>query len=166
MAEPRKPAFPDPPDDEDIIQRRTFRDYYIILRERLWIALPLALLVSISLGYMKARATPMYSASATMEFIKPDTVVTTTGVVDASVRSDSDLFTYLEKLNNSSDLRERVLESITPDEAKFLLKPALKGLKPGDPPPALNGGMLGSISCSQKGKSYIIQLTVNHTDPD
>ncbi len=33
--------------DDDAVERRTLRDYYIILRERLWIALPLALLFSI-----------------------------------------------------------------------------------------------------------------------
>ena len=35
--------------DEEIIERRTLRDYYIILRERLWIALPLALPAAVNL---------------------------------------------------------------------------------------------------------------------
>ncbi len=39
------PASPSHADrDDELVQRRSFRDYYIILRERIWIALPLALL--------------------------------------------------------------------------------------------------------------------------
>ena len=55
MAEPpAKPsstssAFGDK--EENAIERRSLRDYYVILRERVWIALPLALLVSIGMGY-------------------------------------------------------------------------------------------------------------------
>ncbi|MCR6657219.1 MAG: polysaccharide biosynthesis tyrosine autokinase [Opitutus sp.] len=58
-------------DDDSLVERRTLRDYYIILRERLWIALPLALLVAVPLGYFKARETPMYLSTATMQFEKP-----------------------------------------------------------------------------------------------
>ena len=36
---------------EDAVERRTFRDYLIILRERSWIALPLALFVSLGHAY-------------------------------------------------------------------------------------------------------------------
>src|SRR5580704_893078 len=96
-------------EDEEVVQRRTFRDYYIIVRERVWVALPLALLVSISLGYTQARQTPMYSATATMQFEKPETIVTTQGVVDPSIRGDVDLNTYLQLLTGSSQLRQRVV---------------------------------------------------------
>jgi len=78
------------------VERRSLRDYYIILRERLWIALPLALLVSLSYGLFtwprKRRcipARPRCSSSA------PDRIVTNDVVVDSSVRSDIDLNTYL-----------------------------------------------------------------------
>ncbi len=162
---PRKPVPPPSLDDDDVVQRRTFRDYYIILRERVWIALPLGLLVSISLGYYKARETPMYVASATLQFEKPETVVTSQGVVDPTVRSDADLSTYLQLLNNSSTLRERVIESLTPEEQQKLIRPALKKLKPGEPPPS-PGSMLGNVSCQQNGKSYIISVTVSHPDPE
>ena len=41
--------------DDDVVEHRSLRDYYIILRERLWIALPLALLASVGYGYCKMR---------------------------------------------------------------------------------------------------------------
>ena len=47
--------------DDDVIERRTLRYYYIILRERLWIALPLALIISIGYGYWRMRERPMVS---------------------------------------------------------------------------------------------------------
>ena len=61
--------------DHQVNERRSLRDYYIIVRERLWVALPVALLVALSFGYYKAQETPMYSATATMLFERPERVV-------------------------------------------------------------------------------------------
>ena len=61
--------------EEHVVERRTLRDYYIILRERLWIALPIALLVALSVGYYKAQETPMFRATATMQFERPEKVL-------------------------------------------------------------------------------------------
>ena len=72
--------------DDDALERRTLRDYYIIMRERFWIALPLALLVSIGYGYNKMQGIPMYFARATMQFEKPDTVVQLQVVTSPCVR--------------------------------------------------------------------------------
>ena len=58
--------------DNQVVERRSLRDYYIIIRERLWIALPVALLVALSVGYYQAQETPMYSSTATMQFERPD----------------------------------------------------------------------------------------------
>ena len=55
--------------DNQVVERRSLRDYYVILRERLWIALPVALLVSLSTGYYKAQETEMYASTATMHAI-------------------------------------------------------------------------------------------------
>ena len=84
MAETTPKAKPAPAlhTGEDVVERRTLRDYFIILRERSWIALPLALLISIGYGYRQMQATPLFSARATMQFEKPDTVVAIQGVVD------------------------------------------------------------------------------------
>ena len=70
--------------DDHIVERRSLRDYYIILRERLWIALPLALLVSVSIGYYQSKEVPMYRTSATMQFVtKKSTVVNTSAILRA-----------------------------------------------------------------------------------
>jgi uncharacterized protein involved in exopolysaccharide biosynthesis len=120
MAEASKNIQPPSPQpiEEDAVERRTLRDYYIILRERLWIALPLALIVSIGMGYYQSREVPMYAAAATMQFEKADNVVNTPGVSDPTVRSDIDLNTYISVFN-SQRLRTRVAESFTPEEIKI-----------------------------------------------
>ena len=94
--------------DNQVIERRSLRDYYVILRERLWIALPVALLVALSWGYYQAQETPMYSSMATMQFERAERIVQNEQVVDTSVRSDIDLNTYLQILN-SGRLRTNIL---------------------------------------------------------
>src|SRR5882672_684321 len=86
--------------DNQVVERRSLRDYYVILRERLWIALPVALLVGLSWGYYQAQELPMYSSTATMQFERAERVVLNEQVVDTSVRSDIDLNTYLQILNS------------------------------------------------------------------
>ncbi len=149
--------------DDVVAERRTLRDYYIIMRERLWIALPLALLVAIGFGYYQARKTPLYSATAKMQFEKPDTVVTTQGIVDSSVRSDLDMNTYIQILD-SNRLRARVLASFTPDEQKILTRAALKKLLPGQPEPTAPD--LGSVRCEPIHGTYLIDITDVNEDPD
>lgn len=150
--------------DEPLNERRTIRDYYIILRERLWIALPLALLVSIGLGYYRARAEPLYQATATMRFEKPERVVIGPQVVDAGLAGEADLNTRLQEMG-SREMRNRVLHSLTSDEIRILQRPFLKDLQPGQepPPPA---AALGSPNIQNIRASYLISISVTHRDPE
>lgn len=162
---PSKP--PHPPAtarDDDAVERRTLRDYYIILRERLWIALPLALLISIGYGYKQMQVTPMYSARATMQFEKPETVVNIQGVSDSSVRSDVDLNTNIQLLSSNS-LAAKVRESFTPEEQMILKRAALKNLPPGTDPASV-GVDMGSMTPSPSRASFIISINVTHPDPE
>jgi capsular exopolysaccharide synthesis family protein len=165
MAEaPHKPTAPAAHQEDDVVERRTLRDYYIILRERLWIALPLALLISIGYGYRQMQGTPMYSARATMQFEKPDTVVPIQGVVDTTVRSDIDLNTHLEVLR-SGMLAAQVRASFTPEEQLILKRPALKRSPPGTDPSSV-GIDLGSMNPEPSRASFIIGIRVTHQDPE
>jgi len=151
-------------EDEDVVQRRSMRDYYIILRERLWIALPLALIVAIGYGYWKSREVPMYSASATLQFEKPETIVTTQGIIDPTVHSRADIYTYIQLLH-SGQLFNKVVASFTPDQQKIILRPALKKLPPGQPPPSV-GSMMGSLDADEVGETFLIRISVTHQDPE
>jgi hypothetical protein len=119
-------------------ERRTLRDYYIILRERVWISLPIAAVVALGFFYMQARKTPIYEAVATLQFEKPETVVTSQGVTDPSVRSDMDLNTYIHDIN-SNKVRSDVVQSFTPAERAILARAAMKRLPPGSDAPADRG---------------------------
>lgn len=158
-------AAPGSPDErnEHAVERRTLRDYYVIIRERLWIALPLALLVALPLGYFQMQETPMYESRATMQFERPEKIVMVDQVMDQTPRSDIDINTYLQRLNSAS-LRVKVIESFTPDEIKLLQRPYLKEQSGAGPPaPA---GALGSISADSVRGSLIIAITARHPDPE
>jgi succinoglycan biosynthesis transport protein ExoP len=150
--------------EDNLVERRTLRDYYIILRERLWIALPVALLVAVSVGYYQAQETPLYFASATMQFERPERVVLNQEVVDTSVRSEIDLNTYI-RLLDTAKIRSMVVESLTPDDIRKLQRPYLKELPPGGTPPP-PGACLGSLSVQSLRNSFIIQVNVTNRDPE
>ncbi len=155
----------DPSADEPISERRTLRDYAIILRERFWIALPLALIVAVGLGYVKARQVPLYQSTATMRFEKPPVVLSGgSRVTDESVGGFVDLNTYLQELG-SATLRDRVINSLTPEEARILQRPYLKDLQPGQEPPPV-GAALGQLNVGDVRDSYIIRISVTHRDPE
>ncbi len=150
--------------DSQVVERRSLRDYYIILRERLWIALPVALLVALSMGYYKAQETPIYTATATMQFERPERVVVSEQVVDTAVRSDIDLNTYIQILR-SGRLRAMVAQSLTPDEIKILQRPYLKDLAPGTSPPPV-GALLGSMEPLSIRNSFLLNITATNRDPE
>jgi polysaccharide biosynthesis transport protein len=150
--------------DQGAVERRTLRDYFIILRERLWIALPAALLVSLALGYYQARETPMYSSTATMQFERPERVVISEQVVDSSIRSDADLGNYLQILN-SARLQSMVAQSLTADEVRTLQRPYLKNLAPGTSLPT-GTALLGRTVIEAVRNSFLIKVTVQNRDSE
>ncbi|OIR03700.1 tyrosine-protein kinase CpsD [mine drainage metagenome] len=162
------PKPPPPPaaarEEDEIVERRTLRDYYIILRERFWIAFPLALLVSLGVGYYQSRQTPMYMSTATMQFEKPDRIVTTEGVTNPAVQSEIDINTNIEILK-SDRLRERVIHSLTPEEVKILQRPYLKDLPPGASPPSAAAAM-PNVDVSAVRNSLLIRITTTDRDPE
>jgi len=168
MADPTPTKLPKQPgyayDDDTVVERRTLRDYYIILRERVWVALPIAVVIGVGFFYMQARKVPVYEAVASLQFEKPDTVVTTQGVTDPSVRSDMDLNTYIRDID-SNRLRSSVIDSFTPEERALLQRAALKRMKPGEPPPPVPA-LLGTIDAEPVRNSYNITISVRHPDPE
>lgn len=149
--------------DDNIVERRSLRDYYIILRERVWIALPLALLVSVSIGYYQSREIPMYSATATMQFVtKAQKVVNQVGTGDTSVSSDVDFNNYLSLLRGGQ-IRQKVVASFAGDNLRILQRPYLKDLAPGQAPPGADQVTTSWDVTPLKGSTYIA-ITVRHRD--
>jgi capsular exopolysaccharide synthesis family protein len=165
-APPSKSTKLPPPggDYEIAVEGRTLRDYYIILREHVWISLPVALVAALGYFLVHAHKTPIYEAVASLQFEKPETVVTSQGVVDPSVRSELDLNTYIHDIE-SNRLRASVIDSFTPTERSILERAALRKLKPGEAPPQI-GAVLGSLHAEPVRNSYLITITVDHEDPE
>ncbi len=146
-----------------VSERRTLRDYYIILRERLWIALPVAVIVALGFGYVKSTETKMFASTATMQFERPERVVLNEQVVDTSIRHDVDLNTYLQILT-SGKLRHMVAQSLTAEEVRILQRPYLGELAPGENPPPV-GQLLGNMSPQSIRNSFLIHISVTNRDP-
>lgn len=170
MAETTPPIPPTPPsslplrDEEEATEKRTLRDYVIIVRERFWLAFPLALLLAVSLGYYKSREIPLYQSRATMQFEKPDKIVPLQGVTSPEVTSETDINTYIEVLR-SGRLRTRVIQSFTPEELQLLKAPFVKARPPGSPPPGIEEAM-SVPDVEAVRNSYLISISVTHRDPD
>jgi capsular exopolysaccharide synthesis family protein len=152
------------PDADAAIERRTLRDYYVIVREHVWISLPVALVVALGYFYSQARKTPVYQAVASLQFEKPETVALGQAVVDPSVRSDMDLNTYIHDIN-SNRLRASVVQSFTQPERLILQRAAMKRLPPNSPPPPV-GALIGTVDAEPVRSSYLITITVYHEDPE
>ena len=162
---PLPPGVKTPGKDDEIIERRTLRDYYIILRERLWIALPLALTVALGLIYYQSRETPMYRSLATMHFDKSEVVLNQNSkVYNPDVENEVMLNTYITMIR-SDTLKNQVRASLSPEDQKVLLKPFLKDLPPGATPPSVDIAM-ASPFVQQARNNFIIEISVAHRDPD
>ena len=147
--------------DDEVIETRSLRDYYIILRERLWIALPLALTVAIGLAYWQSRETPQYRSAATLRFEKPPSITPFKSVGEPVVQTDAEINTYI-KIISSDAMRNLVVASLSPDEVKVLQRPYLA---PGVPPPAA-ASVMGALSVQSSHTNYIIEISVTHRDPE
>ena len=89
-------------DDDTIVERRTLRDYYIIMRERVWVALPIALVVSLAFFAWQKHKTPIYQAVATYGFMQepnvPDVLRHAMSLLRLSVNPDETTY-YLGREN-------------------------------------------------------------------
>lgn len=160
MADPsqQSPApTPGFPRYDSPLERRTLRDYYIIIREHLWLALFVGLLVSVSIGYYLARRPAVYAATAQLEFRRPERVVTTELVTDTAVRSDADVHTYMQMLGTGR-VRDRVLKSLTPEEVRLLQQPYLATLGPGVLPPGPET-LISDVSIDPVRNSLLFNVT-------
>jgi capsular exopolysaccharide synthesis family protein len=103
--------------------QRTFQDYLLILRERIWYIVVVFLVVfSSSLVYTLSE-TKIYQSAATVQIFRRDaTVMQVQQVVDTDVRSAEDLNTQI-KVIESATIVQKVAERITGDDLRAFLAP-------------------------------------------
>ena len=146
------------------LERRTLRDYYVIVREHLWLALAVALLVTAPLAFQSARQPRIYASTATLQFQRPERVVTSDPIADTSIRTDAELKTYLLLLE-STKLRMRLVESFSAAEVTLLQKPYLANLGPGVQPPA-PGALISDVTIDWVRNSLIVTITARARSPE
>lgn len=146
------------------LERRTLRDYYVMIREHLWLALGVGLLISLCTGYYLARQPAVYAATAQLEFRRPERVVTSESVTDSSIRTDADVRTYMQMIGTGR-VRERVLKSFTPAEIALLQKPFLANLGPGVLPPGPES-LIGDLAVEPEKNSLLFNVTARARSAD
>ena len=103
--------------------QRTFQDYLLILRERIWYIVVVFLVVfSSSLVYTLSE-TRIYQSVATVQIFRRDpTILQVQQMMDNDIRSAEDLNTQI-KIIESSTLVKRVAERIRGDDLRAFLAP-------------------------------------------
>ena len=103
--------------------QRSFQDYLLILRERIWYVVVVFLVVfSSSLVYTLSQ-TKVYRSSATVQIFRRDpNVIQMQQVMDNDIRSAEDLNTQIKVLESASIIR-KVAERISGDDLRAFLAP-------------------------------------------
>ena len=113
--------------DSDGTAHRSFQDYLLILRERIWYIIVVFLVVLSSAIVYTSSATPIYESTATVQLLRDDpTVMQVQAVVDNEIRGAEDLNTQV-KLLESANLIEKVAERLTGDDLRQFLAPYQSG---------------------------------------
>ena len=109
--------------DEGGSAQRTFQDYLLILRERIWYIVVVFLVVFSSSLVFTLSETRIYQSSATVQIFRRDpTVMMVQQVMDNDIRSAEDLNTQIKVLE-SSTIIQRVADRITGDDRRDFLAP-------------------------------------------
>lgn len=102
---------------------RTFQDYVLILRERIWYVVVVFLVVASSALVYTLSQPKIYQAAATVQILRSDPMVMQVQqVVDTNIRSTEDLNTQI-KVMESMTIIQKVAERITGDDLRDFLAP-------------------------------------------
>ncbi len=146
----------------DAIAQRTFRDYLLILRERIWYIITVFLVVFSSTVVYTLSRTKLYESSASIQILRHDPVVLQVqGVQDNEVRTAEDLNTQIKVLESTA-IVEKVAEHFTGDElARFTAPYQQKN--------GLPVSILRILDTNRKivpfRLSLVIQILYTHPDP-
>jgi len=147
---------------ENAVQRG-FRDYALILRERIWYIIVVFLVVFSSALVYTFSQTKIYQSSASVQIFRSDPTVMTNikAVVDNDVRGAEDLNTIIGVLQSASII-QKVAQRITGDDLRQFMAPYQTGAG-GDPVTPLD--VLGQNRIiSPQRQSLIINIGYRHPD--
>jgi succinoglycan biosynthesis transport protein ExoP len=103
--------------------QRSFQDYLLILRERIWYIVVVFLVIFSSALVYTLSQTKIYQSSTTVQIFRRDpTVMQVQAVTDNEIRSAEDLNTQV-KIMESSAIIQKVAERLTGDELRQFMEP-------------------------------------------
>lgn len=116
--------------------QRTFQDYILILRERVWyILLVFVLVFSAALLYTFTR-TPLFQSTASVQIFRRESVVMQVqGVMDTEIRSAEDLNTQVKVLESFA-IVQRVADRLSGEDLRLFLAPYVEADGTGPTSPA------------------------------
>jgi capsular exopolysaccharide synthesis family protein len=148
---------------QDEAPHREFRDYLLILRERMWYVIVVSLVVFTATVVLTFSKTKQYTATATIEIMRRDAVVMKVEEVrENDLRGPEDLNTQV-KLLESTSICDRVAERLVGAEAKAFLAPYVSGGS-GDPITPREVLMLNR-TISPVRQTRVLAIQYKHPDP-
>jgi len=143
--------------------QRGFRDYTLILRERIWYIIVVFLVVFSSTLVYTFSQTKIYQSVASVQIFRSDPTVmkNVEQVVDNTVRGTEDLNTVVEVLSSAAII-QKVAERITGEDMRQFMAPYEKG-KGSDPVTPLE--VLGdNRKIAPRRLSLVINIIYRHPD--
>jgi capsular exopolysaccharide synthesis family protein len=144
--------------------QRTFRDYLLILRERMWFVVVVFLAVFLACLIYTLTATKLYTSTASIEILARDPVVMKVQEVRATdLHGPEDLNTEV-KILESESLVQQVAAGLSTDEAKKLMTPYEKDGSADSVVP--ESVIFRNRKIIPVRMTRIIQVVFTHPDPD
>lgn len=142
---------------------RTFKDYVLILRERIWYIVVAFLVVFSSTILYTFNQTKMYDAVASVQVFRRDpTIMQVQAVVDNEIRSAEDLNTQV-KILESAAIIQKVADRLTGEELRRFMSPYEVPAGEEQPRPAQIIAQNRKIVPQRL--SLLLQILYSHPDP-
>jgi capsular exopolysaccharide synthesis family protein len=140
--------------------QRTFQDYLLIVRERIWYIVVVFLVIFSSALVYTLSKPKIYQSTATVQIFRRDFAVMPTGqqVVDTDIRSAEDLNTQV-KVIESTTIVEDVASRLTADELRDFLAPYIK---PGAEKPNVARILLKNRHVIPQRLTLMVQVAYDH----
>ncbi|HQU08991.1 MAG: hypothetical protein B7X06_01730, partial [Verrucomicrobia bacterium 21-51-4] len=140
--------------------RRGFREYLMILRERLWTFVAVALTIFLAVGIYTFNATRLYTASAVVQVLRePMNALGGQDILKEEIRSYEDLNTQI-KILESMAVVDAVAERLRGVDLRRLMEPYTTDLKA---PP--QGVLSANREIRPIRSSLLIAVEFKHPDP-
>lgn len=142
---------------------RTFKDYVLILRERIWYIVVAFLVVFSSTILYTFNQTKMYDAVASVQVFRRDpTIMQVQAVVDNEIRSAEDLNTQV-KILESAAIIQKVADRLTGEDLRRFMAPYEVPVGEEQPRPAQIIAQNRKIVPQRL--SLLLQILYSHPDP-